>query len=121
MLATLADLGSRTQAQLCRHLGVDRGPDPDDRRRNIVVATEEGLAALDGFDRIIGYADAALLASLSVEEKAQLVGMLERAVSTMDGRSGLQHTAGEQADQRHADDHPVDAEPVDAVPGDEAQ
>lgn len=64
MLATLADLGSRTQAQLCRHLGVDRGPDPDDRRRNIVVATEEGLAALDGFDRIIGYADAALLASL---------------------------------------------------------
>jgi len=116
VLATLADVGSASQADLSRQVGVDRSdmvailndlqdlgyveraPDPADRRRNIVVATAEGLGALDGFDRMVREADETLLDGLSVTQKAELVGILEHVVSTVDGRSGLQHTGGEQAE-----------------------
>jgi MarR family transcriptional regulator, lower aerobic nicotinate degradation pathway regulator len=114
VLATLADVGSASQADLCRYVGVDRSdmvailndlqdlgyveraPDPADRRRNIVVATPAGLGALDGFDRIIEEADETLLAGLSVDQKTALVGILEHIVSTVDGPSGLQHTGAEE-------------------------
>jgi DNA-binding MarR family transcriptional regulator len=98
VLAVLAEFGPSAQADIGRRLGVDRSdmvailndleseryvtraPDPADRRRNSVVLTRAGRAALGRFDRAIGEAEKAVLSSLSVTERASLVGLLQRIV-----------------------------------------
>jgi DNA-binding MarR family transcriptional regulator len=98
VLAALAEFGAQSQADIGRRLGLDRSdmvavlndlqadgyvsrePDPADRRRNTVAITGGGSTALAGFDRLIAEADQVLLDQLSVDDRARLVGFLERIV-----------------------------------------
>jgi MarR family transcriptional regulator, lower aerobic nicotinate degradation pathway regulator len=60
---------------------VERNPDPDDRRRNVVRITPAGRGALRRFDRLIAAANEELLAPLSAAEREQLRDLLERVAS----------------------------------------
>jgi MarR family transcriptional regulator, lower aerobic nicotinate degradation pathway regulator len=98
VLATLAEFGPGAQAEISRRLGIDRSDmvailnelendgyvkrerDPDDRRRNRVVLTGDGLAALDRFDRAIDEAESAFLKSFSPAERKMLAALLERCL-----------------------------------------
>lgn len=63
---------------------VDRRQDPIDRRRNTVVLTAEGRATLAGASRATDEAEAAFLASLAIDERAQLRSILQRLVAEDD-------------------------------------
>lgn len=96
VLATLAEFGPAAQAEIGRRLGIDRSDmvailndlegegyvsrerDPGDRRRNSVVLTDDGRAALDRFDRAIDEAENAFLATFSPAERKMLAVLLER-------------------------------------------
>ncbi|PRX45141.1 DNA-binding MarR family transcriptional regulator [Prauserella shujinwangii] len=96
VLAALLEFGGMTQAELGRRLGVDRSdmvaiinaleaehlvrrnPDPEDRRRNIVVATSETARVLARTDVLVDEANAELLAELSGAEREQLYDLLVR-------------------------------------------
>ena len=98
VLATLAEFGPAAQAEIGRRLGIDRSDmvailnelqdegyvsrerDPSDRRRNSVVLTEAGQAALERFDRAIDDAEEAFLASFSPAERKMLAALLERCL-----------------------------------------
>ncbi len=94
LLAALDEFGPASQADLGRRGGVDRSdvvatvnelsdrgfversPDPDDRRRNVVTLTEAGAAHLRHLDEVLGGAQDALLAPLADDERKALVRML---------------------------------------------
>ncbi|WP_406300705.1 MarR family winged helix-turn-helix transcriptional regulator [Embleya sp. NBC_00888] len=57
---------------------VDRTPDPDDRRRNVITATPEGRDHLRRLDAIIDRAQDDLLAPLTRAERHTLTGLLTR-------------------------------------------
>jgi MarR family transcriptional regulator, lower aerobic nicotinate degradation pathway regulator len=96
VLATLEEFGPGAQAEIGRRLGIDpsdmvailndlertgyvsRERDPDDRRRNSVTMTAAGARALVRFDGAIADAQDAMLGSLSLAERAQLIGLLEQ-------------------------------------------
>jgi MarR family transcriptional regulator, lower aerobic nicotinate degradation pathway regulator len=98
LLATLADIGPASQADLSRSTMIDRSdtvaavndlsgqglveraPDPADRRRNVVTITAAGRRQLRTLDRLVAGTQDALLAGLSADERAQLVGLLTRIV-----------------------------------------
>lgn len=63
---------------------VDRRQDPTDRRRNTVALTAEGRATLAGASRATDEAEAAFLASLAIDERAQLRSILQRLVAEDD-------------------------------------
>lgn len=99
VLATIVEVGPASQAALGRLIGLDRSdmvavlndlaaegyvernPDPDDRRRNVVRITPAGRGALRRFDRLIATANEELLAPLSAAEREQLRGLLERVAT----------------------------------------
>lgn len=99
VLATLAEVGPSSQADIGRRLGVDRSdmvailndlegegfvtrePDPADRRRNSVVITRSGRSALARFDRTIAQAEKSILSTLDSEERKTFVGLLQRITS----------------------------------------
>ncbi|MFC9965003.1 MarR family winged helix-turn-helix transcriptional regulator [Nocardia ignorata] len=104
LLATLAEFGPASQAELGRRTGIDRSdivgalndlagrgfvdrtPDPEDRRRNIVTITEPGAAHLADLDGKLRAAQQELLGALSEGERDQLVGLLSRVLDDHAGR-----------------------------------
>jgi DNA-binding MarR family transcriptional regulator len=95
-LATLDAFGALSQAELCRRTDLDRSdmnatvnaletegsvtrqPDPMDRRQNIVTLTEAGRARFEDLERRLAAAHDRALSPLSAEERAVLVGLLQR-------------------------------------------
>jgi DNA-binding MarR family transcriptional regulator len=98
VLATLADHGPASQAELGRRLWIDRrdmhavltdlerdglvsrARDAVDRRRNVVAVTPAAAPALARLDALVADAQAALLAPLDEAERAQLLDLLARVV-----------------------------------------
>lgn len=96
VLTTLQEGGATSQAELGRRTGidrsdivavlndlvargfVDRGPDPGDRRRNIVQLAEPGRDHLRELDRRLDLAQKDLLSALSAAERRTLVTLLGR-------------------------------------------
>ncbi|WP_280336607.1 MarR family winged helix-turn-helix transcriptional regulator [Nocardia wallacei] len=94
MLAALEEFGPATQADLGRCTGIDRSdvvavvnslaeagcvdrrPDPDDGRRNIVSITPAGIDYLAKLDALLAEAQAQLLRALSATERDELVRLL---------------------------------------------
>jgi DNA-binding MarR family transcriptional regulator len=93
-LAALDERGPASQAELSRLTTIDRSdmvatldeltglgyvernPDPEDRRRNVVTITPAGRRYLHKLDRILGGAQDDLLAPLSPADRTQLVTLL---------------------------------------------
>jgi DNA-binding MarR family transcriptional regulator len=96
-LRQLRDEGRMSQSSLCSAMNVDanymtlmlndledagwveRKRDPSDRRRHIVELTPDGLSSIDRAERGIDGMEDEILGSLSVEERATLRELLERA------------------------------------------
>jgi MarR family transcriptional regulator, lower aerobic nicotinate degradation pathway regulator len=104
VLASLADLGPASQAELGRRLWIDRSDmhavladleraglvarerDANDRRRNVVTVTPAAAPALERLDARVAEAQAALLSPLDAAERAQLLDLLARLVGDAAGR-----------------------------------
>jgi DNA-binding MarR family transcriptional regulator len=98
-LAALEEYGSASQATLSRRTGiyrsdlvavinelatrdlVERAPDPDDRRRNVITLTTAGRARLARLDAILDAAQDDLLAPLTGKEREELIAMLTRLIA----------------------------------------
>lgn len=96
MLAALDEHGDLSQAELGRHLALDRKdvavalddlaergllrrrPDPADGRRNLVVLGDAGWALLPDLDLILARVQDDVLAPLSERQRATLVALLAR-------------------------------------------
>ncbi|GAA2574847.1 MarR family transcriptional regulator [Winogradskya consettensis] len=99
VLATVAELGPVSQADLARTLRVDpkdmvaiihdlRGdalidqtPDPADRRKNAITLTPAGQETLTRTTRLGNQANTTLTAGLTPAEEAQLIALLTRVVA----------------------------------------
>jgi DNA-binding MarR family transcriptional regulator len=55
---------------------LERTPDPDDRRRNVIAITDAGRDLLAELDRLLRDAQDDLLAPLSSQERAELSRLL---------------------------------------------
>ncbi|MCM2416893.1 MarR family transcriptional regulator [Streptomyces sp. RKAG293] len=95
-LASLQEYGPASQAALSRRTGVyssdmvgvlnelverdlvERGPDPDDRRRNIITISAQGRRHLRRLDKVLDALHDELLAPLSQAERDQFVELLTR-------------------------------------------
>jgi len=98
LLAALDEFGPASQAGLGRRTGIDRSdmvatvneladrrlleraPDPEDRRRNVVTITAAGRRQLAELDRLIAAAQDEFLAPLSASDRKHLVDLLTRLV-----------------------------------------
>jgi DNA-binding MarR family transcriptional regulator len=98
LLASLAEFGPSSQADLSRSTGVDRSdvvaalnelaeqglvkrsPDASDRRRNTVSMTAAGTRRLTSLDRVLDGIQDELLSPLSHGERQQLVNLLTRVL-----------------------------------------
>ncbi|CAI9416377.1 MarR family winged helix-turn-helix transcriptional regulator [Nocardioides sp. T2.26MG-1] len=96
LMAALEQLGPCSQADLGRATAIDRSdvvavlddldawgltrrkPDPADRRRNVVLLTEDGAARLEELDAVLGGVQEAVLEPLSAAERATLLRLLRR-------------------------------------------
>lgn len=96
LLAALAEFGPASQAALGRRGGIDRSdvvatvneladgglveraPDPEDRRRNVVTITPAGVKQLRRLDGVLAGIQDELLASLSADERDDLARLLTR-------------------------------------------
>jgi DNA-binding MarR family transcriptional regulator len=96
LLAALEEFGPTSQAALGRRTGIDRSdvvaalneladrglieraPDPDDRRRNVVTITPAGTEQLGTLDETLAGVQEKLLAPLPAADRARLVGLLKR-------------------------------------------
>lgn len=101
LMAALADHGLLDQAELGRRTGIDRkdvavavaglearglldrAPDPSDARRKIVSLTAAGAAELERLDGVVSEVQERVLAPLSADERAVLVGLLRRLDSDL--------------------------------------
>lgn len=95
VLATLAELGPASQAELSRRTGLDRSDmvatvgalegegsvaravDAGDRRRNVVSLTDAGVSRLAALDAALAPLQERVLAPLAPEERATLVRLLQ--------------------------------------------
>jgi DNA-binding MarR family transcriptional regulator len=64
--------------ELAERGSVERSPDQDDRRRNVVTITSAGVAELRELDRVVGDVQEQLLAPLSPADREELVQLLSR-------------------------------------------
>jgi DNA-binding MarR family transcriptional regulator len=96
LLAALEEFGPASQAALGRRTSIDRSdvvaalnelaargliqrsPDPDDRRRNVITITPAGTEQLRTLAPILDGVQDQLLAPLSPAERTQLIGLLTR-------------------------------------------
>jgi DNA-binding MarR family transcriptional regulator len=96
ILSALAEFGPASQADLGRRCSMDRSdvvaainelaerafvertPDPDDRRRNIVRLTKAGDRQLRRLDQALDQAQDELLGPLTAEDRQVLTGLLTR-------------------------------------------
>ena len=96
LLAALDEHGPSSQADLCRHTGIDRSdvvatlndlverglarrePDPGDRRRNVVTITRRGVSTLERLDAAVDVVQAAVLAPLTAGERKTFVRLLAK-------------------------------------------
>ena len=99
LLATLAEAGPSSQAELGRRSGihlsdvvaalnelategyVERSPDPGDKRRNVVTLTAAGRERLAALEARVRAVQETILAPLSEPERAELVGLLRRLLA----------------------------------------
>lgn len=106
-LATLRESGPASQAALSRRTGiyrsdlvavinelagrglVERAPDPDDRRRNVITMTARGRAHLRRLDALLAQVQDELLAPLSGPEREQLTGLLARLLDHHHARQAM--------------------------------
>lgn len=98
VLATLDEFGPASQADLSSRTGiyrsdmvavineltdrawVQRSPNPADRRRNIIVLTEQGRRQLPDLDKLLGQVEAEVLAPLTPLQREQLARLLATLV-----------------------------------------
>ncbi|WP_202880586.1 MarR family winged helix-turn-helix transcriptional regulator [Kribbella amoyensis] len=103
LLATLAEFGPASQASLGRRTGidrsdvvaainelaaagfVDRSPDPEDGRRNIITLTTAGKRQQKRLAELVRKAQDELFAPLSAAERDQLSRLLGKVLSHHDG------------------------------------
>jgi DNA-binding MarR family transcriptional regulator len=96
LLAALEEFGPASQAALGRRTGIDRSdvvaalneladraliqrsPDPDDRRRNIITITPAGTQQLRRLEQILADVQDELLAPLSPADRTKLIRLLTR-------------------------------------------
>jgi DNA-binding MarR family transcriptional regulator len=96
LLAALEEFGPASQAALGRRTSIDRSdvvaalneladrgliqrsPDPDDRRRNIITITPAGTEQLRTLHPILAGVQEKLLAPLSPADRTQLIALLTR-------------------------------------------
>jgi MarR family transcriptional regulator, lower aerobic nicotinate degradation pathway regulator len=96
LLAALDEWGPASQADLGRSIGIDRSDvtaalaelesrnliertvDPENRRRNIVTLTPEGVERLHDLDIVVGTVQDELLAPLTATQRRQLITLLSR-------------------------------------------
>lgn len=94
VLSALEEFGPASQAALGRRCGIDRSdmvalvnelaaagrlerkPDAEDRRRNVIAITDAGRKFRSELDRLLQDAQDDLLAPLSSQERAELVRLL---------------------------------------------
>jgi MarR family transcriptional regulator, lower aerobic nicotinate degradation pathway regulator len=99
LLAALDEFGPASQAALGRSTGIDRSdvvaalneltamhlversPDPDDRRRNVITLTPAGLDHLKRLDTVLDEIQDAFLAPLSPSERDQFATILKKIVN----------------------------------------
>ncbi|MBB5781839.1 MarR family winged helix-turn-helix transcriptional regulator [Nonomuraea jabiensis] len=99
LLAALEEYGPASQAALGRRTGIDRSdmvatvndlaerqfleraPDPDDRRRNVITITAAGRSQLTHLDRLLAAAQDAFLAPLPADDRRTLIDLLTRLVA----------------------------------------
>jgi DNA-binding MarR family transcriptional regulator len=95
LLAALDEFGPASQAALGRRTSIDRSdvvavlndlaargliersPDPDDRRRNVITITPAGTEQLRALDEVVAGVQEKLLAPLSPGDRARLVSLLK--------------------------------------------
>lgn len=68
--------------ELGRDRQVKRGPDPRDRRRNIVTITRSGRSMLSRLDRTVDDVQDAVLAPLSATERREIIDLLRKLAPT---------------------------------------
>jgi len=96
LLAALEERGPASQAVLGRSTGIDRSDvtaalvdlearglvrravNQEDRRRNVVTITDEGVRHLELLDGVVDQIQERLLAPLSKEERRQFMGLMRR-------------------------------------------
>ena len=104
LLAALEEFGPASQAALGRRTSIDRSdvvavlnelaarglversPDPDDRRRNVITITPAGTEQLGDLDEVLAGVQERLLAPLSPADRTRLVSLLTRLVEHEAGR-----------------------------------
>lgn len=102
LLASLADEGVASQAELSRRTGIDpsdvvaaindlesrrlvtRQRDPHDARRNVITLTRTGRAELARLDAMVAAVQERFLAPLSESERQQLVRILTKLTAESD-------------------------------------
>lgn len=102
VLASLQDFGPASQAALSKRTGiyrsdmvgvlnelamrqlVERAPDPDDQRRNVITISTAGRRQLRRLDRVLDVLHDELLAPLDAAEREQLVSLLTRLLDHHD-------------------------------------
>jgi len=98
LLAAVEEWGPASQAELGRGTGIDRSDvtaalnelesrglversvDPDNKRRNIVTITEQGVAHLFYLDKVIDGIQEEFLAPLNAAQRRQFVALMTRLV-----------------------------------------
>ena len=96
LLASIADEGEASQAELARRTGIDpsdvvaalnelsakghvtRERDPADARRNVVALTRKGRAELRRLDSVVASIQEGFLAPLTATERCQLLQILTK-------------------------------------------
>ncbi|MFG2171384.1 MarR family winged helix-turn-helix transcriptional regulator [Streptomyces niveus] len=102
VLASLQDFGPASQAALSKRTGiyrsdmvgvlnelaerqlVERAPDPDDQRRNVITISTAGRRQLRRLDKVLDALHDDLLAPLDAAERDQLVRLLTRLLDHHD-------------------------------------